>query len=105
MPRILGGCVACLLQALDDTQWGCVSAKKKYKRVGGRIKFLPRGASKYTPPPPSPGKCLLARNEGRGGGGGAYIISPWSKIRGKMRDENSTKTLGDFVTRAGVQYS
>ena len=35
---------------------------------GGRINFLPRGASKYTPPPPSPGKCLLARNGGRGGG-------------------------------------
>ena len=40
-----------------------------YKR-GGRIKFLPRGASKYTSPPPSPEKCLLARNGGRGGGGG-----------------------------------
>ena len=42
---------------------------------GGRIKFLARGASKYTPPPPSPGKCPVARNGGRGGG--AYIISPW----------------------------
>ena len=36
---------------------------------GGRIKFLPRGASKYTPPPPSPEKCLLAKIGGRGGGG------------------------------------
>ena len=39
-----------------------------YKR-GGRIKFLPRGGSEYTPPPPSPEKCLLARKGGRGGGG------------------------------------
>ena len=42
-----------------------------YKRRG-RIKFLPRGASKYTPPPPSPEQCLLARKWGEGGG---YIIS------------------------------
>ena len=46
-----------------------------YKRGGGRIKFLPRGASKYTPPPPSPEKCLLAKNGGRGGGG-VYNFSP-----------------------------
>ena len=32
------------------------------------MKFLPRGASEYTPPPPSPEKCLWARNGGRGGG-------------------------------------
>ena len=30
------------------------------------------GPQNIHPPPPSPGKCLLARN-----GGGAYIISPW----------------------------
>ena len=34
---------------------------------GGVIKFLLRGASKYTPPPPSPERCLMARNGGRGG--------------------------------------
>ena len=51
----------------------------KYRSRGGGcvkgvgIKVLPRGASKYTPLPPSPGKCLFARN---GGGWGAYIISP-----------------------------
>ena len=38
-----------------------------YKK-GGRIKFLARGASKYTPPPPSPEKCFMARYGGRGGG-------------------------------------
>ena len=38
-----------------------------YKK-GGRIKFLPRGGSGYTPPPPSPEKYLLSRNGGRGGG-------------------------------------
>ena len=46
-----------------------------YKNGGGGIKFLARGASKYTPPPPSREKCLSARNGGMGGGG--YIISPW----------------------------
>ena len=38
----------------------------EYKRGGG-MKFLPRGASKYTPPP-SPVSCLMARNGGGGGG-------------------------------------
>ena len=37
------------------------------KEGGGGIKFLPRGASKSTPPPPSPEKGPLARNGGRGG--------------------------------------
>ena len=46
-----------------------------YKK-GRRIKFLPRGGSEYTPPPPSPEKYLLARNGGKGGG--ADIISPWN---------------------------
>ena len=49
---------------------GCI------KGAGGRIKFLARGASRYTLPPPSPQKCLLARNGGRGEEG-AYIIAPW----------------------------
>ena len=45
---------------------GCI------KRGGGAYKILPRGDLKYTPPPPSPEKCLMARN-----GGGGYVISPW----------------------------
>ena len=44
---------------------GCI------KGGGGRMKLLARGASKDTPPAPSPEKCLMARN-----GGGAYIIKP-----------------------------
>ena len=54
---------------------GCVYIYIYIYIKGRRIKFLPRGASKYTPPHPSPEKCLMARNGGRGGG--AYIISPW----------------------------
>ena len=34
------------------------------------------GLEIYTPTPPSPGICLLARNGGRGGGRGS-TISPW----------------------------
>ena len=60
------------------------------KREGGRIKFLPRGASKYTPPPPSPEKCLLAKNGG--GGGGAYIISPWNIALQLRRADTKTQT-------------
>ena len=46
-----------------------------YKK-GGRIKFLPRGASKYTPPPPSPENALRPEM----GVGGSYIISPWTLV-------------------------
>ena len=35
---------------------------------GGRIKFLPRGASKYTSPPPSPENAFGPKMGGRGGG-------------------------------------
>ena len=47
------------------------------------MKFLSRGASEYTPPPPSPGKCLLARNGGRGGGVYNFSLDSflWSQKR------------------------
>ena len=53
------------------------------KKMGG-IKFLPRGASKYTPPPPSPLKNLLWPEIG---GGGVYNFSlgpPF--LQGSARD-------------------
>ena len=43
-----------------------------YKRRGG-INFLPRGASKNTPPPPSPEKGLSVTNERMGGGVFFYL--------------------------------
>ena len=42
---------------------------------GGGYKIPAAWASKYTPPPPPPEKCLLARNGGRGRGGGVYNFS------------------------------
>ena len=42
-----------------------------YKRGGG-IKFLPRGASKYTPPPPLKNASWPKNG---GGGGGVYNLS------------------------------
>ena len=45
------------------------------KRGGGGIKFLLRGASKYTPNPP-PLKNVFWPELG---GGGGYIIPPWQK--------------------------
>ena len=67
------------------------------RKGGGRIKFLPRGASKYTPPSPSPEKCLLARNGGRGGG---CIISLWTKLPEELPHPfrsygGQGRTLGD----------
>ena len=41
----------------------------------GRIKFLPRGASKYTPPPLLHWKMPFGQKWGRGG---AYKIFPWT---------------------------
>ena len=76
-----------------------------YKR-GVRIKFLPRGASKYTPPPPSPQKCLLPKMGGRGGG---YIISPWNQgaklfeaaeDTREFRKRATKNTLGCVVAQA-----
>ena len=78
---------------------------------GGRTKFLPRGASKYTPPPPSTGKMpLWPENRGEGGGGGVYNFAldtlgpnrglylyqrvphwrPWTAINGQSLCLNST---------------
>ena len=43
---------------------------------GGRIKFLPHGASNFTPPTPLP--CKMPSGEKWGEGGWGYIISPWA---------------------------
>ena len=53
-----------------------------YKRGGRRIKFLPRGGSKYTPPPP-PLRNALWPEMGLGGGG-VYYFAP-HKLSGQFR--------------------
>ena len=58
-------------------------------KEGGRIKFLQRKASKYTPaPPPPPEHAFWAKNVARGGGR-AYRTSPWKHCRRPRR----TKTI------------
>ena len=54
------------------TPGGCIKG-------GGGIKFLPRAASKYTPPPPSPEKCLLTTN-GVGGGVYNFALENWPHL-------------------------
>ena len=83
---------------------------------GGGGKFLPRGASKYAPPLPSPAKCHLARNWWSGGG--VYNISLELTCRmplashdsnpypnhSRIARYNATKIFGGFVQMMGRRH-